>query len=711
MKKIATHFLFLAVFGLQAVIAQTDLEPGDVAILGFNSSTWSNPGCNTNQDNFSFVALVDIAAGTKIYFSDGGVRANGCLYTNEGIIEYTAPAGGIAKGTIVTIDTKDASTCNPNIIRGSGAVTDVSLSTFGFDLNTSGEQIIVFQDSDGNFSGGCIDDEYIFAFDNTGSWDADATNSHESALPPGLVDGETAVSLPLDGGYQNNAIFDCDKAGSGNKVDILASLTDPDNWEGNTGTMYDPPDCIFSFSGLRIFYVTYDQMQLTWPDPGTTEEMIIVVHEGSPVTDDPNGNDGSAWSASTVYSSGSDIGTNTYIVYKNVCSSPDTTITVTGLTEGNDYYFKIFSHAVGSSSWVEGGESNPSYETAEVQDVTGESISISGTKNVTIDWINYAGTPQSDWWDGGVMIIGKAGGAVNVNQSDLNGISESASDLSVGQDLSGYGGNFSNCFVAQIEATGTPGGSGSVSIPNLSPCKAYYFKIFVNDGDGSNDDKWSDGKDLETVNTLCPEIKVEGNNIEIADGDVTPALIDFTDFGAIMENTSLTQDYKIKNTSNGDLQLNGSPKIDITGSVFSIVAQPSSPVSGYDEVTFEIVFSAPNNCSGGPTYTETVTIGNDDTDENPYTFSITGECNNNCVSLSPASGTVGSKVIITGSGFTGATTASFNGTVATVTNQTATELEVVVPVGATTGTVTTSNPNYNSCNVFTVISAAGTCEH
>ena len=58
-------------------------------------------------------------------------------------------------------------------------------------------------------------------------------------------------------------------------------------------------------------------------------------------------------------------------------------------------------------------------------------------------------------------------------------------------------------------------------------------------------------------------------------------------------------------------------------------------------------------------------------------------------SLAPSSGTVGSTVLISGSGFTGVTGVSFNGTSATsFTVNSNNQITATVPVGATTGTIT-----------------------
>ncbi|HYA23881.1 MAG TPA: IPT/TIG domain-containing protein, partial [Terriglobales bacterium] len=59
----------------------------------------------------------------------------------------------------------------------------------------------------------------------------------------------------------------------------------------------------------------------------------------------------------------------------------------------------------------------------------------------------------------------------------------------------------------------------------------------------------------------------------------------------------------------------------------------------------------------------------------------------------PTSGKVGTSVIILGNGLTGSTAVSFNGTAATFTVVSSTEITTTVPTGATTGTVKVTMPS------------------
>ncbi len=63
------------------------------------------------------------------------------------------------------------------------------------------------------------------------------------------------------------------------------------------------------------------------------------------------------------------------------------------------------------------------------------------------------------------------------------------------------------------------------------------------------------------------------------------------------------------------------------------------------------------------------------------------------ISSIPANGTVGTAIIITGQGFTGATAVSFNGATAIFTVNSATQITAIVPSAATSGTISVTTPN------------------
>ena len=119
-----------------------------------------------------------------------------------------------------------------------------------------------------------------------------------------------------------------------------------------------------------------------------------------------------------------------------------------------------------------------------------------------------------------------------------------------------------------------------------------------------------------------PEIDVRGNSVSITNGDSTPSLSDHTYFGAVsVESGTLTRTFTIYNSGDADLNLSGSPKVALGGTNaldFNVSTQPDSPVAPADSTTFTVVCDP----SAAGLRTATLSIANDDSDENPYNFSI-----------------------------------------------------------------------------------------
>lgn len=119
-----------------------------------------------------------------------------------------------------------------------------------------------------------------------------------------------------------------------------------------------------------------------------------------------------------------------------------------------------------------------------------------------------------------------------------------------------------------------------------------------------------------------PEIAVQGNGVSIANGDDTPTTADQTDFSNRLPGSTATRTFTIRNQGAAALTLSGSPRVAISGdSAFSISHQPvGNSVAANSSVTFTLTF-APNAVG---VVTATVSIANDDSNENPYTFVVSG---------------------------------------------------------------------------------------
>jgi hypothetical protein len=184
--------------GVSLLLGQQRLAPGDIAIIGYQSDA---------SDSLSLMATVDIPIGTILHVTDRGWQANGTFRAGEDdfILNFTA---GFAAGNVLNMQ-----------LDGSPDV-NISYVGTGMDLTASGDQLFVYQ---------IVGLDTIFLYGlhyRTANWDSDATSTAHSALPPGLVDGYTAISLA--GAYDNNRYDEA--VTTGTKYELLQAISNEDNW-------------------------------------------------------------------------------------------------------------------------------------------------------------------------------------------------------------------------------------------------------------------------------------------------------------------------------------------------------------------------------------------------------------------------------------------------------------------------------------------------
>ena len=97
------------------------------------------------------------------------------------------------------------------------------------------------------------------------------------------------------------------------------------------------------------FYGPNKSLVLNWDNPSFNcpDEVMVVMRETSPISAVPSG-DGSSYTSSSVFGSGTDMGTGEYVVYKGQADG----VTVSGLTNGTEYHFKIFVRD--DATWSDG---------------------------------------------------------------------------------------------------------------------------------------------------------------------------------------------------------------------------------------------------------------------------------------------------------------------------------------------------------------------
>ncbi|MBL7774549.1 MAG: choice-of-anchor D domain-containing protein [Saprospiraceae bacterium] len=130
--------------------------------------------------------------------------------------------------------------------------------------------------------------------------------------------------------------------------------------------------------------------------------------------------------------------------------------------------------------------------------------------------------------------------------------------------------------------------------------------------------------DMATVHVGKQEISLEGNGMNIANGDAIPTSADNTDFGwALVAGGTVSRNFTVMNNGLSALTLPGGTPVTIGGANagdFTVTLQPASPVAAGNLSLFSIEFDP----SGPGLRTATVSIANNDCNESPFTFDIQG---------------------------------------------------------------------------------------
>lgn len=202
---------------------------GDIAFLGINS---------TAPDQFAILALRNIAAGDIFYVTDGGFTgtntglASTTFRGTEGFLQYTAPAGGIAAGSVLVINGGDSVPANASVTRnGGGAAGTVTLLSNGsndtsFSFATAGDQLTAYTVSGGDHLTG---NPVLVAFIDVAT-NPYAGNANTSSIPT-ITGGQVLDLINVD-----NAIFtDAQNAAT----QTIGALSNAANFSVRDNTVYD----------------------------------------------------------------------------------------------------------------------------------------------------------------------------------------------------------------------------------------------------------------------------------------------------------------------------------------------------------------------------------------------------------------------------------------------------------------------------------------
>jgi hypothetical protein len=232
-----------------------------------------------------------------------------------------------------------------------------------------------------------------------------------------------------------------------------------------TGTTYSTP-LIFSNSTLTTpanasafnGIAGNASVSLSWTNPGTCIDELLIIGKSISVTGNPSGN-GGAYTGNLNFTAASapDFDAAAKTLYKG-STSPQV---ITNLTNGTQYFFKIFTRK--GSTWSSGTEINV---TPQPQPVTGGSFSPSCVDAGSVNWSNPVAVST-------IVVFAKAGSAITVGSPTLD-VSNYTANIAFGS-----GDPYENDANAYCIYKGS---STSENIGVLLANTSYHFLAFNVDG-------------------------------------------------------------------------------------------------------------------------------------------------------------------------------------------------------------------------------------
>ncbi len=191
-------------------VPQTIFVAGDIVFVAYRTNA-------STPDEVAFLTFVNILPGTEINFTDTKFTDNVQPQCAGGFV-WTAPASGVAAGSVVTISVDSPFSTS------AGTVTGAS-----FGLSSGGEQVIMY-------TGTATNPSYITAL-STNAWlttTATSCSGSFSKLPATLVDGQTSINLSTAPGNVSGNTVNAFYAGTqtGTASELKSAILNPANWIG-----------------------------------------------------------------------------------------------------------------------------------------------------------------------------------------------------------------------------------------------------------------------------------------------------------------------------------------------------------------------------------------------------------------------------------------------------------------------------------------------
>ncbi|TDE45909.1 choice-of-anchor D domain-containing protein [Flavobacterium rhamnosiphilum] len=322
-----------------------------------------------------------------------------------------------------------------------------------------------------------------------------------------------------------------------------------------------------------------------------------------------NGSDGKVsitWTCPTSYSLSSTT------VATSVCTSNSATVSVTAAAANLPIGIYTVTYNLTGANVAVGNTATMTVTTAGLGSFNTSALSNSGITAITITKLSSGGTTPNNC--SSIISINNIAN-ITVNTTPIILGTTPATIIGPGTVVLGATASVGTVSWYTAATGGSALGTGSsFTTPFITTTTTYYVET-------TNASCTSSPRIAVVATINLPEINILGNAISIIDGDTTPSVTDWTDFGSMETSTGIiTKTYTIQNTGTSPLSIGAITISGTNAGDFTLTTSPSASIPAGGSTTFSVSFD-PNTLG---LKTAAISIVNDDTNENPYNFSIQG---------------------------------------------------------------------------------------
>jgi hypothetical protein len=235
--------------------------------------------------------------------------------------------------------------------------------------------------------------------------------------------------------------------------------------------------------------------------------------------------------------------------------------------------------------------------------VTNNTNGLDGSDLVTVEISPNGGTT----WYSTVTVAGNANAYWSYAAGTLNASTP-------------YDGNSTPIPFASTAGNAGAGGYSTITVTSLPSITDLRVKITLLNN--AAQERWviDDFKITGTV-ASASEIEIQGNGANIASGDLTPTTADHTDFDSVLTTSgTIARTFTINNIGTAALTVGAISFSGAAAADFTVTTAPAASVANGGSATFVVTFDP----SAVGVRNAVISIVNNDSDENPYTYAITG---------------------------------------------------------------------------------------